>query len=319
MKNNIKAYYNEWDKDAAAWLRQLIKDGLITDGVVDERSITEVIASDIRGFDRVHWFAGIGTWDYCLNEAGWGDRPIWTASLPCQPFSAAGKQLGKADERHLLPHFLGLVRECKPDIVFGEQVARAIQHGWLDDLHTEMEAQNYAVGHVVLGAHSIGAAHIRQRLYWVANSISEGLQGYRQLGIKQIQKLREREKRHFAKSGMDCRMGNSKHKQYEGILSGFREESCEDGECAPGESSGSSAVDWFYCRDGKYRPIKSGIKPLVNGSTRTMVYSSDQVETEIKPNETTEAHAMRLKGYGNAIVSGCAIEFIKTYMEYKNK
>lgn len=167
----IKAYYNEFDKESAEWLRQLIKDGLITDGVVDERSIVDVDAKDVMGFDRVHWFAGIGTWDYCLNESGWGDKPVWTASLPCQPFSSAGKQRGKADERHLLPHFLDLVRECRPNKIFGEQVNAAIRHGWLDDLHAEMEAQNYAVGHIVYGAHSICGAHIRQRLYWVAHSV----------------------------------------------------------------------------------------------------------------------------------------------------
>lgn len=45
----MKAYYNEIDKYAAAWLRQLIKNGNITDGEVDERSITEVEPADIRG------------------------------------------------------------------------------------------------------------------------------------------------------------------------------------------------------------------------------------------------------------------------------
>ena len=126
---SVSAYYNEFDPKAAAWLRQLIKNGNITPGEVDERSITELSPNDLVGFDRVHFFSGIGTWDYCLNESGWGDRPIWTASLPCQPFSAAGKGLGKDDERHLLPHFLELVRECKPDTIFGEQVEGAIKHG----------------------------------------------------------------------------------------------------------------------------------------------------------------------------------------------
>ena len=36
------AYYNEFDPKAAAWIRQLIKNGMITDGVVDERSIIDV-------------------------------------------------------------------------------------------------------------------------------------------------------------------------------------------------------------------------------------------------------------------------------------
>lgn len=102
----ITAYYDEIDPKAAAWLRQLIKNGDITPGEVDERSITEVTANDIKGYNRVHFFAGIGTWDYALNQAGWGSDLVWTASLPCQPFSVAGKGLGKSDERHLLPYFI---------------------------------------------------------------------------------------------------------------------------------------------------------------------------------------------------------------------
>ena len=57
----ISAYYNEFDPKAAAWLRQLIKNGNITPGEVDERSITEVNANELIGFDRVHFFSGIGT------------------------------------------------------------------------------------------------------------------------------------------------------------------------------------------------------------------------------------------------------------------
>ena len=170
-----KVYYNEFDSNAAAWLRELINDGMIAPGDVDERSIIDVEAKDLEGYNQHHFFAGIGGWSYALRLANWRDDvSVWTASLPCQPFSLAGKQLGKQDERHLLPHFLELVKKCRPDTIFGEQVERAIGHGWLDDLQATMEAENYAIGHCVLGAHSVNAAHIRQRLYWVADSASAG-------------------------------------------------------------------------------------------------------------------------------------------------
>lgn len=147
----MTAYYNEFDPDAAAWLRELIADGLIAPGDVDERSIIDVSAKDIKGYGQCHWFAGIGGWSYALRLAQWpDDAAVWTASLPCQPFSTAGKGLGKQDERHLLPHFLELVKKCKPDTIFGEQVERAIGHGWLDDLQATVEAETYAVGHCVL-------------------------------------------------------------------------------------------------------------------------------------------------------------------------
>src|SRR5688572_19163051 len=119
----MAAYYNENDPFAAAWLRELIARGLIAPGDVDERSILDVRASDIRSYVQCHFFAGIGGWSYALRLAGWDDtRPVWTGSCPCQPFSAAGKQQGEADERHLWPVFGALIRQRRPAVVFGEQV-----------------------------------------------------------------------------------------------------------------------------------------------------------------------------------------------------
>lgn len=169
-------YYNEYDKKTAMWLRELIKSGLIPDGIVDDRSIVEVNPDELRGYTQCHFFAGIGGWSVALQLAGWpADRPVWTGSCPCQPFSSAGKGLGDKDERHLWPVFFDLIRECRPDTVFGEQVASAIGHGWLDGISADLESENYACGATVLGAHSVGAPHIRQRLYWVADSQSGGL------------------------------------------------------------------------------------------------------------------------------------------------
>jgi len=145
----------------------------IPQGEVDARSIADVKPEDLKGFTQCHFFAGISGWSYTLKLAKFPeDREVWTGSCPCQPFSVAGKQKGNSDERHLWPVWFDLIRQCKPDLVFGEQVAGAISHGWLDGIQTDLEAEGYAVGHCVLGAHSVGAPHIRQRLYWLglANS-----------------------------------------------------------------------------------------------------------------------------------------------------
>jgi DNA (cytosine-5)-methyltransferase 1 len=170
-KRAMTTFYNEWDAKTAAWLRELCKQGHVTNGVVDERSITELRGEDLRGYGRVHLFAGIGGWDYALRLAGWpDDRPVWTGSCPCQPFSAAGKRKGQADERHLWPEMFRLIRECRPDTIFGEQVASAVGHGWIDGVFADLEGIGYTCGAVVLGAHSVGAPHMRQRLWWVADS-----------------------------------------------------------------------------------------------------------------------------------------------------
>lgn len=180
----MSVYYNEHDPKAAAWLRELIRDGLIPDGFVDERDIQLVAPGDIAGYTQHHFFAGIGGWPEALRIAGWPEsKPLWTASCPCQSFSLSGKQKGQEDPRHLWPVFFRLVREHGPEWIFGEQVENAIGHGWLDGIQADLEGEGYAVGHCVLGAHSAGAPHIRQRLYWMAHATiqrwdrSTGMQG----------------------------------------------------------------------------------------------------------------------------------------------
>ena len=117
-------YYNEFDTKTAAWLRELISAKLIPAGDVDTRSIVDVSADELRGYTQCHFFAGIGGWSLALQLAGWpADKPVWSLSCPCQPFSTAGKGLGAADERHLWPVAFNLIKECRPPVVFGEQVA----------------------------------------------------------------------------------------------------------------------------------------------------------------------------------------------------
>lgn len=168
----LSAYYNENDPKAAAWLRELIKVGAIASGTVDERSIEDVTPNDLRDFTQHHFFAGIGGWSYALRLAGWPDeRPVWTGSCPCQPFSSAGAGRGFADKRHLWPNWFWLIGQCRPSIIFGEQVANALP--WLDLVQSDLEAEELAFWAAIIGAHSVGAPHIRQRIYWVAESKSE--------------------------------------------------------------------------------------------------------------------------------------------------
>lgn len=182
----VSAYYNENDAYAAQWLRNLIKAGHIAPGEVDERDIRLVQPEDLRGFGQCHFFAGIGGWSRALRLAGWQDeRPCWTASVPCQPYSVAaslvgGGAKGQGDERDLWPCFYGLVRELNPSDLFGEQVASAIQWGWWDRTAMDLEAVGYAAAAVVLRADAVGADHERKRLYWCANAGGQGREGLEQ-------------------------------------------------------------------------------------------------------------------------------------------
>ncbi len=165
------AYYNEIDPYAAQWLRNLIAAGHIAPGDVDERSIEDVKPDDLRQYKQCHFFAGIGVWSHSLRRAGWSDdRPVWTGSCPCQPFSDAGKGAGFDDERHLWPSFQWLIQELRPEHIFGEQVASKSADVWFDLVQADLEGMGYTFGLVPYPSAGVGAPHIRDRAYWVAHA-----------------------------------------------------------------------------------------------------------------------------------------------------
>ena len=208
----MSAYYNENDPAMAAWLAELMARGLIAKGHIDTRSITEVQPSDLNGFTQCHFFAGIGGWSAALRLAGWADdRPIWTGSCPCQPFSVAGKGRGKKDPRHLWPQFRRLIRQCRPATVFGEQVASADGRVWLSGVFADLEALAYRAAGADLCAAGVGAPHIRQRLYWVADA-ERDTRGPRWIADESREGIGEAGERTSVESGRcgdACRLGDA--------------------------------------------------------------------------------------------------------------
>ena len=305
-------YYNENDPQASAWLKELIAQGALPDGVVDDRSIEDVTPIELEPYVQCHFFAGIGGWPYALQLAGWPeDRPVWTGSCPCQPFSAAGKGAGTADERHLWPAFFWLISQCRPAIVFGEQVASSDALGWWDVVSTDLEAADYACGGVDLCAAGVGAFHIRQRLYWVAHTDSPRLE-------TSPTKRREQRRQRTAGSPTPCSRAVSPLANPGGQGLEIERQQQTWGQCQTLER-GSQAnpwrhPDWLPCRDGKARPAQSGIFPLVNGVPADLVCGSNP---GMPANETAEARTMRLRGYGNAIVPQQAAQFITAVMRGK--
>lgn len=170
----MKNYYNEIDPFCAQWLANLMQQNLIPQGDIDTRDIRDVRPADLEPYAQCHFFAGIGGWPLALRLATVGpDVPLWTGSCPCQPFSQAGRRRGFDDERHLWPHWHWLIAQCRPAIVFGEQVASASQ--WLGLVRGDLEALDYAVGAMPVEAASAGADHLRDRYWFVGHRTSQRL------------------------------------------------------------------------------------------------------------------------------------------------
>ena len=233
----MSAYYNEIYPYAAAWLRNLIKDGHIADGVVDERSISDVKPEELFQFTQCHFFAGIGVWSHALRAAGWeDDRPVWTGSCPCQPFSGAGTRKGMADERHLWPHWFHLIEECRPPTVFGEQVASKDGLGWIDLVQADMEGADYAIGAFDLCSAGFGAPHIRQRLWFVADTDNPRSQGWISRGSDT---QRQDQHGHVGRGGTTDRLAYAESEQ--GASRDYGGEPRETGEPQQIQSGGSGS------------------------------------------------------------------------------
>ena len=292
----MTVYYNEFDPFKAEWLRNLVEAGHIALGEVDQRSIVDVKAADLRGYRQCHFFAGIGVWSYALRLAGWSDiREVWTGSCPCQPFSVAGSKRGTKDERHLWPDFYRLIRECRPGCVVGEQVASPAALAWLDAVSANLESSDYAVGSADLPAASAGGSDRRQRLYWMAYTEKRG---------QRVDGSAPRTRRHFDQRREIGRDGprtvancNGREPSDSELQRGGRLMQLTPDPLA-GFWGGS---EWIECRPelpkypkGRWRPIEPGTFPLAHGATARMG---------------------RLRAYGDAINAQVAKAFVESVME----
>ncbi len=321
-------FYNDIDPKVCAWTQELIKAGFIPPGDVVCKSVSDINPDELTKYTQCHFFNGISGWAFALTLAGWPeDRPVWCASLPCQPFSVAGKGRGTEDERHLWPVFAELIRACKPPVVFGEQVASKAGRDWLAGVFADLEGMAYQRAGADLCAAGVGAPHIRQRLYWVAHSKGERLErpagtqlqgrapGFARGGNANVLANSDCERHHgqhpllrqnsagretgdfpeAARSGQTGGLADGHHSGLEGrSFSGNGQDKRTFGESGVAGWTDSKPIQ---CRDGKTRraPTEPAFFPLVDGFS--------------------PARMVILRGAGNAIVPQVAAEFVGAYLD----
>ena len=334
-------YYNEIEPYAAAWLQNLMDAGHIPAGLIDTRSIEDVIPTDLAGFTQCHFFAGIGGWPLALRLAGWPDsRPAWTGSCPCQPFSAAGKGAGFDDERHLWPAWQHLIAQCRPAIIFGEQVASKAVDAWIDLVHADLEGMGYAFGGIAFPAAGIGAPHIRDRTYWVGHADVSVTEQPTREWARPDEAQGARSFSELDGPGTACGMGHADSARSQGHAGDGGAAGWEGSErpaAAAGISGGladAASERRIRRRTGETCDESSEIERserLCNAGDRPGPTNGQWADADwlgctdgkwrpVEPGTFPLAHGIpgrvgRLRAYGNAIVPAQATEFISTYAE----
>jgi site-specific DNA-cytosine methylase len=155
-------------------------------------NLRTIAFSEIEGFACANLVAKMEAG--CLDAA-----PIWTdvktfpweefrgkvdilsGGYPCQPFSAAGKRLGKDDPRHLWPWIADGIRVCRPAVCFFENVEGHISLG-LREVIGELEEIGYRATWGLFSAAEVGAPHQRKRVFILAHKQHQRSQGWLQRG-----------------------------------------------------------------------------------------------------------------------------------------
>ena len=322
-------YYNDNDLFMVEWLVTSIATDELQRGIVDGRSITEVLPDGLNAFRQCHFFAGVGGWPLALRWAGWPeDHPVWTGSCPCPPFSSAAATLSLAvngerrckwcggrepgfidgpnsviewfgcvgcgwyDTRHLWPEFLRLIKVCRPAVVFGEQVSSPLGRQWNAGVYADLEAIGYRV------------PCDEQGNYELYDLPAAGV------GAPHIRQ------RLF----------------WVGVAHGSRSQSRSQAAAATRHGSTAEPAGWHDCRivacrdldkqgRNKLRRVpspESSVFPLAHGLPRKLGPPLAELG-QVGLRAARANRVGRLRGYGNAIVPTLAAEFIRSYMEARKR
>ncbi len=327
------------------WVKDIKKGYVSIDGI--EPNWDEVWLNYCHG----SLFSGIGGFDLAAEWAGWENKfhcewnefgqkvlnyywpkaesygditktdfTIWrgridvlSGGFPCQPYSLAGKRLGKEDDRHLWPEMLRAIREIQPKWVVGENVFGIINwNGGLvfDEVQTDLETEGYEVQAYVLPAVSVNAPHRRDRVWFVAHRHLHGQHGsnskYENAGtiadtnsgrLERSETLRRDSEYVERKSGNGFSSDSGSKRLQRSKKRGSLRESREKSNQQPTR---------FFCPNWQSFPTQ----PPVCGGNDGIPRELDSITFSKWRNES-------IKAYGNAIVPQVVFQIFKAINEYE--
>ena len=285
-----------------------------------------------------------------------GKIDILTGGFPCQPYSSAGKRLGKADERHLFPEMLRTIKEIQPRWIVGENVRGLISwNGGLvfHEVYTDLEREGYEVQAFLIPAASVNAPHQRYRIWFVAfNTKNNGNSSFREfckrkdsesIGIRGID---EQKITTNPNSNDDESKKRGSNKEKKGIQRKHREEYGSSWEFGGTNISDATNPNTTRCenRDKQYRgestqdeqgqcgtsgysigfesnSSRSGENEnrWKNFPTQSPICGGDDgIPRELDSITFSKWRNESIKAYGNAIVPQVAHQIFKTIQEFEN-
>jgi DNA (cytosine-5)-methyltransferase 1 len=236
-----------------------------------------------------------------------GSIDILTGGFPCQPYSTAGKRLGKEDERHLWPEMLRAIREIAPRFVVGENVRGLTNwNGGLvfDEVCADLENLGYQVAPFIIPASAVNAPHQRERIYFIAYS-------------------------NYAGAGVNMRtdgVGTKVNQGWEGQPQPEHREDGNHGNASDSDSNGlERSIPAFIHRqvpssqehDAQRLSTRRGRVSFEDFPTQSPVCRRDDGVSPKLVGITVSKHRQEsIKGYGNAVVPQVVYEIFKAIDKY---
>jgi DNA (cytosine-5)-methyltransferase 1 len=234
-----------------------------------------------------------------------GEIDILTGGFPCQPYSQAGKRLGKADERHLFPHMLRCIKEVKPKWVVGENVRGLVSwNGGMvfHEVCNDLEREGYEVQPFLIPAAGVNAPHQRQRIWFVAYRKDFGCKS-----TKTIDKWKE----HIQNDRNGIRTISKSDGEVRNVTNpnSFGQQRWQEGEFAKSRTQSNDKqferCSKLYRGDFEMFPSES---PICGGN--------DGLSKELDGITFPKWRNESIKAYGNAIVPQVAYEIFKTIQSF---